>query len=94
MESSPFTDSGEQARVQEKDLQKLFHSTYRSRTTNISSTAETSLQRLSCSILSRESLLKRLVHPKFVFTLPKDVRGDKTDLRVMASHAYSYKNFW
>ena len=35
-----------------------------------------------------------LVHHKFVFTLPKDVRGDATDLRVSASHAYSYKNFW
>ena len=26
--------------------------------------------------------------------LPKDVRGDATDLRVMASHAYSYKKLW
>jgi len=30
-----------------------------------------------------------LVHNKFVFTMPKDVRGDKADLQVMASHAYS-----
>jgi hypothetical protein len=34
------------------------------------------------------------VHNKFVFTLPKDVRGDETDLRVIASHASSYKKFW
>ena len=35
-----------------------------------------------------------LVHHKFVFTLPKDVRNDETDLQIMASHAYSYKKFW
>ena len=35
-----------------------------------------------------------LVHNKFVFTLPKDVRGDKADLQVLASHAYSSKKFW
>ena len=35
-----------------------------------------------------------LVHNKFVFTLPKDVRGDEADLQVLASHAYSSKKFW
>ena len=35
-----------------------------------------------------------LVHNKFVFTLPKDVRGDKADQQVLASHAYSSKKFW
>ena len=57
VESSPFTYSGEQVQVQERESAKAPpHSTYRSRTTNSSSTAETSLQRLSNSILSRESL--------------------------------------
>ena len=35
-----------------------------------------------------------LAHHKFVFTLPKDVRGDKEDLQVMATHAYSLYKFW
>ena len=39
-------------------------------------------------------LAQALVHHKFVFTLPKDVRNDTTDLQIMAVHAYSYKKFW
>ena len=50
---------------------------------------EAQLQYLKPSIFAQA-----LVHHKFVFTLPRDVRGDETDLQVMASHAYSYKKFW
>jgi hypothetical protein len=50
---------------------------------------ETQLQFLQPGIFAQA-----LVHDKFVFTLPQDVRGDATDLRVTASHAFSYKKFW
>jgi len=50
---------------------------------------EAQLQYLKPAILAQA-----LVHHKFVFTIPKDVRGDKVDLQVMASHTYSSKKFW
>ena len=50
---------------------------------------EAQLQYLKSGIFAQA-----LIHNKFVFTLPKGVRGDATDLQVMASHAYSYKKFW
>ena len=50
---------------------------------------EAQLQYLKPGILAQA-----LVHHKFVFTLPRDVRGDETDLQVMASHAFATNRSW
>ena len=90
----PLTDSGEQAQVQEKESVKapakhLSLKDHKHFKHGRDVPPEAQLQYLKPGIFAQA-----LVHHKFVFTLPKDVRGDETDLRVMASHAYSYKKFW
>ena len=94
VKASPFAGPGEQARVQEKESAKtppqhLSLKDHRYFKHGRDVPVEAQLQYLKPGIFAQA-----LVHNKFVFTLPKDVRGDETDLRVMASHAYSYKKFW
>ena len=94
VQPGPLTDSGEQAQVQEKESVKaptkhLSLKDHKHFKHGRDVPPEAQLQYLKPGIFAQA-----LVHHKFVFTLPKDVRGDETDLRVMASHAYSYKKFW
>ena len=88
VEASPFTDSGEQAQVQERESAKappqhLSLNDHKQFKHGRDVPPEAQLQYLKPGIFAQA-----LVHNKFVFTLPKDVRGDATYLRVMASHAY------
>ena len=90
---SPLSDSGEQARVTGResaratnDLSLKDHKAFK-HGRDVPSSAQ--LQYLKPGILAQA-----LVHHKFVFTLPKDVRNDTTDLQIMSVHAYSYKKFW
>ena len=91
--SRRIADSGEQAHVQDlesaappkclslKEHKRLKHGR--------DVPPEAQLQYLKPNIFAQA-----LAHHKFVFTLPKDVRGDKEDLQVMATHAYSLYKFW
>ena len=87
VQPGPLTDSGEQAQVQEKESVKapakhLSLKDHKHFKHGRDVPPEAQLQYLKPGIFAQA-----LVHHKFVFTLPTDVRGDETDLRVMASHA-------
>ena len=88
-----FTDSGEKQQTQEESAKKppryLSLKDHKDFRHGRDVPPEAQLQYLKPSIFAQA-----LAHHKFVFTLPKSVRGDDTDLKVMASHAYSYKRTW
>ena len=98
-----FPDSGEKAQVHDEESEKglkaqvhngesdkgLTLKEHKSLKHGRDVTPDAQLQYLKPAILAQA-----LVHHKFVFTLPKDIRGDEVDVQVMASHAYSVKKFW
>ena len=76
----PLTDSGEQAQLQEKESVKapakhLSLKDHKHFKHGRDVPPEAQLQYLKPGIFAQAQ-----VHHKFVFTLPKDVRGDETDL--------------
>jgi hypothetical protein len=90
VEEHPSADSGEKTQVQDGESAKcLTLKEHKALRHGRDVTPEAQLQYLKPGILAQA-----LVHHKFVFTLPKDIRGDAMDLQVMASHAYSVKKFW